>query len=76
MPNHMHGILSIDYKLNDKGIENMGKFHSPSQTIGAIIRGYKGATTKRINNLIREIINNSNNTGEFRPKKESHPYGN
>lgn len=61
MPNHFHAIISIDYKINDKGIENIGKFHSPSQTIGAIIRGFKGATTKRINNLIRD----SDSTGEL-----------
>jgi REP-associated tyrosine transposase len=65
MPNHFHAIISIDYKLNDKGIDSIGKFHSPSQTIGSIIRGYKGATTKRINNLIREIRNDQNNTGEL-----------
>ncbi len=65
MPNHMHGIISIDYKINEKGKETIGKFHSPSQTIGAIIRGYKGATTKRINNLIREIKEDSGSTGEL-----------
>ena len=58
MPNHFHCILRIDYKLSDKGRENIGKFYSPSQTIGAIIRGFKGATTKRINNLIREMKEN------------------
>jgi REP element-mobilizing transposase RayT len=30
------------------------EFKSPSQTIGAIIRGFKGASTKRINSIIRE----------------------
>lgn len=54
MPNHFHAIISIDYKITDQGNDHIGKFHSPSQTIGAIIRGYKGATTKRINQLIRE----------------------
>ena len=54
MPNHFHAIISIDYKIIDQGNDQIGKFQSPSQTIGAIIRGYKGATTKRINQLIRE----------------------
>ncbi len=62
MPNHFHAIIHIDYKISNKAKENLGKFHSPSQTIGAIIRGYKGATTKAINNIIRF----SNNTGELR----------
>jgi REP element-mobilizing transposase RayT len=65
MPNHFHAIISIDYKINDKGKENIGKFHSPSQTIGAIIRGFKGATTKKTNNLIRGMRNNPGSTGEL-----------
>ena len=75
MPNHFHAIISIDYKLNDKKIENTGIFYSPSQTIGAIIRGFKGATTKRINNLIRENKNNSDGTGElqFAPTRNPSP---
>jgi REP-associated tyrosine transposase len=64
MPNHFHGIISIDYKIIQKGKDNIGKFHSPSQTIGAIIRGFKGATTKRINNLLRELREKSGSTGE------------
>nr|WP_324292120.1 transposase [uncultured Draconibacterium sp.] len=53
MPNHFHAIISIDYKITSNDNEQIGKFQSPSQTIGAIIRGYKGATTKRINQIIR-----------------------
>lgn len=68
MPNHIHGIIRIDFSMNTNGKEKIGKFNSPSQSIGAIIRGYKGATTKRINNLIRKI-----STGElqFAPTKKS-----
>lgn len=55
MPNHMHGIISIDYQISKPEEEEIGKFHSPSHTIGAIIRGYKGATTRRIHQLLREI---------------------
>uniref|UniRef100_UPI00356A4D3C transposase n=1 Tax=Ancylomarina sp. TaxID=1970196 RepID=UPI00356A4D3C len=65
MPNHMHGIISINTKVSIETKKNAGKFHSPTQTIGAIIRGYKGATTKRINNLIRQIKEDSRSTGEL-----------
>jgi len=94
MPNHMHGIIQINFKKenlkenqkekedfrggdSDTGVlqyapsaispsaispsgNSLSKnshskfspdFKSPSQTIGAIIRGYKGATTKRIKEL-------------------------
>ncbi|MDO6737465.1 transposase [Wenyingzhuangia sp. 2_MG-2023] len=51
MPNHFHAILSIDYAL--KKSENIGTFTSPSQSIGAIIRGFKGASTKKIKEIIR-----------------------
>jgi len=55
MPNHIHGIIEI---TENKGKENeSGKFKSPSQTIGAIIRGYKIATIKRIKEFIQEIEN-------------------
>ncbi len=53
MPNHIHGIIEIKYSKGNT--ENIGKFKSPTQTIGAIIRGYKGSTTKRIKILIGEI---------------------
>ncbi len=51
MPNHFHGIIHIEKDL-EQNPEHIGKFRSPSQTIGAIIRGFKGATTKRIKELI------------------------
>jgi putative transposase len=54
MPNHFHSIIHIEYKIGNKN-ESTGKFKSPSQTIGAIIRGYKGATTKRINTIHNKI---------------------
>jgi len=62
MPNHMHGIISIDHQIRKPGKDEIGKFHSPSHTIGAIIRGYKGATTKRIHQLLRKI--KESRTGE------------
>lgn len=62
MPNHFHAIIQIDYQIATKE-NNIGKFKSPSNTIGAIIRGYKGATTKKIKEIIR---NNSPSTGELK----------
>lgn len=61
MPNHIHGIIEI---LFEKGAsknkeKEIGKFRSPSQTIGAIIRGYKIATIKKIKDRI------NNYTGEL-----------
>ncbi len=64
MPNHMHGIIIIHENETDvsryrRGVsqyaptEQSGptKFRSPSRTVGAIIRGFKSATTKRINEI-------------------------
>jgi REP element-mobilizing transposase RayT len=42
------------------------EFKSPSNTIGAIIRGYKGATTKRIKEIIRGELQFAPN--KFAPK--------
>ena len=71
MPNHIHGIIQINFSKGNP--EDIGKFKSPSQTIGAIIRGFKGAATKRIKNLIRENRDKINyrSTGEsqFAPIK-------
>ena len=49
MPNHLHGIIV----LTGEHAEHMGHgssriFQAPSQTIGAIVRGFKGASTRRI----------------------------
>ncbi|AMA48692.1 MULTISPECIES: transposase [Flavobacterium] len=63
MPNHMHGIIEITQK---KGTEDeIGKFQSPSQTIGSIIRGYKIATIKKIKDLILENNKDIISTGEL-----------
>ncbi|MGA3245873.1 MAG: transposase [Bacteroidota bacterium] len=62
MPDHLHGIIVICEERN--GVNRRGEwqfaptrvlddkmtpFRSPSRTLGAIIRGFKGASTKRIN---------------------------
>ena len=62
MPNHFHSIIEIKFQ---KGKNEIGKFQSPSQTVGAIIRGYKIATIKKIKDYILDMgekINDS--TGE------------
>jgi putative transposase len=57
MPNHFHGILVINYRMNvlGRGILQYAPtgagLRSPSQTIGAVIRGFKSAPTKSINIL-------------------------
>lgn len=53
MPNHIHGIIEITFNKGDK--DAIGKFQSPTQTIGSIIRGYKIATIKRIKEIINSI---------------------
>jgi REP element-mobilizing transposase RayT len=70
MPDHMHMIVTIttqvEKKDNEEWIHSNPK--SPSHTIGAIIRGFKGASTKKIN-----LFLNSSRTGEslFAPSSES-----
>ncbi len=55
MPNHFHAIVVITG--NGRGVlqyaptNNKGSLCSPSQTIGAIVRGFKSATTRQINVL-------------------------
>jgi REP element-mobilizing transposase RayT len=61
MPNHMHAIIvSIDKEADEYHFapnafalraEEPVPFRSPSNTIGAIVRGYKSAVTKQINAL-------------------------
>jgi REP element-mobilizing transposase RayT len=57
MPNHLHGIVIIGEPR--RGVSQYAPtenkpfkaLRSPSQTLGAIMRGFKSATTKRINLL-------------------------
>ncbi len=51
MPNHIHGIIEITFK-NKITESEIGKFQSPSQTIGSIIRGFKIAAIKKIKERI------------------------
>ena len=70
MPDHMHMILTIDHQItNDKESKEWEHSNpkSPSQTIGAIIRGFKGACTKKIN-----LFFNSTGELQFAPTDELH----
>ena len=54
MPNHIHGILVI--ADNGRGVlqyapTNKYGFSSPSQTLGAIVRGFKSSVTRQINQI-------------------------
>lgn len=55
MPNHFHGIIFI--VGNRRGVlqyaptRDRQSFRSPSQTMGAIIRGFKSAAVKEINSF-------------------------
>lgn len=48
MPNHFHGIIQLFDENNE--IEYVSsRFESPKNSLGSIIRGFKSATSKRIN---------------------------
>jgi REP element-mobilizing transposase RayT len=52
MPNHIHGIIHINGRgVLHTPIHNEKTLSSPSQTIGAIVRGYKSGVTGAINAL-------------------------
>jgi REP element-mobilizing transposase RayT len=65
----MHGIIHIDKNIfqDNKTPQQPAAFKSPSQTIGAIIRGYKGATTKRIKSLLIDSPPISTGESQFAP---------
>lgn len=69
MPNHIHGIIQINFS---KGKNNhTGEFRSPSQTIGAIIRGFKGAATKRIKIALKNWGTGESQFAPSYPRQES-----
>lgn len=51
MPNHLHGIIIIERGVLQYAPTDEIKFHSPSQSLGAIVRGFKSSVTKQINEL-------------------------
>ena len=73
MPNHFHSIIEITFQ---KGNNEIGKFQSPSHTIGAIIRGFKIATIKKIKDYILntgEKINDSKGELQIAPTAPTAP---
>jgi len=62
MPDHFHAIIEIKFSKKSTNQEfAKAEFKSPSQTIGAIIRGFKGASSKRI----KEFYFSGSSTGEL-----------
>src|SRR3990167_873930 len=53
MPNHFHTILIINNDDDGRGLLPYAPatFRSPSQTVGAIVRGFKSTATKKINEM-------------------------
>lgn len=56
MPNHVHGIIELTggrgvLQYAPAMIRTINKFKSPSNNLGAIVRGYKSTVTKQINEL-------------------------
>lgn len=47
MPDHLHGIVAID--VGHPEHSRPGELQAPSHTLGAIVRGFKGASTRAIN---------------------------
>lgn len=71
MPDHLHGIIQI---LESKGSkEAIGKFQSPTQTIGAIIRGYKSSATTKVK-AATKAWESSLGKGEFAPTAPTGSY--
>lgn len=54
MPNHFHAVIELTNRMvvNDKGVCDTPLRCSPSKTIGAIVRGFKGAVSKNIGRSI------------------------
>ena len=60
MPNHIHGIINIVHPVGASCArppaeliagEHSSPLRGPSQTVGAIVRGYKAAVTSAINKM-------------------------
>jgi REP element-mobilizing transposase RayT len=51
MPNHFHAMVTLESSRRGVWHTPYEKFQSPSQILRAIVRGFKAATTKRINEV-------------------------
>ncbi len=49
MPNHLHGLIHMVRDASAPNSHEHEGFASPSQSLGAIVRGFKGAATKQVN---------------------------
>ncbi|PWH86043.1 transposase [Brumimicrobium oceani] len=49
MPNHFHAIVEICYSLNKENVP--GEFIAPKHTLSAVMRGFKGAVTRKYKSL-------------------------
>lgn len=77
MPDHFHAIIEIiENKGNSELIDQKNApatFSSPKQTLGSIIRGFKGASSKRLKEFYFKGDKKDLDTGEllFAPTGES-----
>jgi REP element-mobilizing transposase RayT len=65
MPNHLHGIIVIDEATEARSAtasasashagNELAAFRSPAGTLGAVVRGFKAATTSRIRGLWSQL---------------------
>jgi REP element-mobilizing transposase RayT len=67
MPDHFHAIIEILFHKGKEG--EIGKFKSPSQTVGSIIRGYKIATIKKIKDFTQDHEGGEPRKRETEPRK-------
>jgi putative transposase len=53
MPNHLHGLLVMEAFRRGVSHTPSDKFHSPVQSLGAVVRGFKASTTRLVNEFRR-----------------------
>ena len=86
MPNHFHGIIILTENKGVLQYAPTNKFHSPSQSIGSIVRGFKSAVTRGIKrldypflysiwqrNYYEHIIRNENELNRIREYIQNNP---
>jgi len=92
MPNHLHGIIFVGedlptglYKHRFIPTGNLTRFSSPSKSLGAIIRGFKGSCTNKIkrmgckdfawhNNYYDKIVRNQKELMNIENYIKNNPY--
>lgn len=55
MPNHMHAIVKFKQNL-DNNNQPIGVFQSPTNNLGAIIRGYKSAVSSQVKEMLGHTV--------------------